>query len=248
MGTAHKGIHVVDYGSAYDGIYFGNISAGTDSSGWWYVAQDTFKGSLWDGSHDFEIPHITLYSFNIGGVYHSGTVETIIWGGMYTDVMRVEFSIDGGKNWSIITEQKTGEEIGYDWTIPDVSSDQCLIRVTDLDKPAYTNKSYLPFTITGPSGISDSSDLKPENSITSSCYPNPFNPFTTLRYILPRNGKVTITLFNALGQKMRQFDRGEEPKGTHEMKLEGRGLTTGVYFYRIETGYAAELGRMLVIK
>jgi hypothetical protein len=248
-GTTRKGIHVVDYGSAYDGIYCDNSSAGADSSGWWYVGQDSFRGSFWDNYHDFEQPGIKLISFNDGGIYHAGDVETIVWMGMANDVIRVEFSSDNGKTWNIIIDKKEeNQEIGYDWKIPNVSSDLCHIRVTDLDKPAYTNMSYLPFTITGPSGISDSGNLQPENFITASCYPNPFNPYTTIRYYVPTAGKVKISIHNALGQKIRQFDRGVESRGIHEMRMDGRDLTSGVYFYRIERGAKEVTGRMLLMK
>jgi hypothetical protein len=249
-GTVHKGIHIVNYGSAYDGIYCDNSSAGADSSGWWYVGYDCFRGRIWDGSEHYMYSDwpIKLHSFNDGGVYHSGDVKTIIWIPMMHQVTKVEFSSDNGKTWSILADSAPPEEIGFDWTIPDVSSDQCLIRITNLNKPENISISDQPFTIERKSGISESGDFQSGNSISASCYPNPFNPYTTLRYTLSRNGKVTITLFNALGQKIRQFDRGEESKGTHEMRLDGRNLSTGMYFFRIESGSAFALGKMIVVK
>jgi hypothetical protein len=247
-GTTHKGLHIVDYGSAYDGIYCDNPTAGADSSGWWYVGQDTFKGYLWDGGHDFEQPGITLYSLNDGAVYHTGEVETIIWRSHFSPLVRIEFSFDGGMTWCLIKDQVPGIDESYDWTIPDISSNRCLIKITDMNKENLTDISDQFFTVTGSTGVSLSNETHPENFITCSCYPNPFNPFTTIRYILPRNGKVTITLFNALGQRISLFNRGEEKKGAHEMELNGRELTSGVYFYRVETVFGTALGRMLLMK
>ena len=42
--------------------------------------------------------------------------------------------------------------------------------------------------------------------------------------------------------------RGEEQKGVYELKFDGKGMTSGVYFYRIETGFAVASGRMLLMK
>jgi ligand-binding sensor domain-containing protein len=79
-------------------------------------------------------------------------------------------------------------------------------------------------------------------------YPNPFNPSTVIRYELGLPGRVTLTVFNALGQQVRRFDLGRKDRGAHEYRFDGSKLTSGVYFYRVETEKAAATGKMLLVR
>ncbi len=65
-------------------------------------------------------------------------------------------------------------------------------------------------------------------------YPNPFNPSTTIRYGLPNRSHVSLTVFNTLGQQVALLQDGGQEAGYHEVRFEGSGLSSGVYFYRIQ--------------
>jgi len=65
-------------------------------------------------------------------------------------------------------------------------------------------------------------------------YPNPFNPSTTIRYGLPQKATVSLTVFNALGQKVADLAGGEEGPGYHEVRFDASGLASGLYFYRLQ--------------
>ena len=65
-------------------------------------------------------------------------------------------------------------------------------------------------------------------------FPNPFNPSTTIRYGLPSRSHVALTVFNALGQQVALLQNGEQEAGYHEVKFDASGLSSGVYFYRIQ--------------
>lgn len=67
-------------------------------------------------------------------------------------------------------------------------------------------------------------------------YPNPFNPSTTIRYALPRQSHVTLTLFTMLGQRVAQLVSGEVDAGNHEVQFNASAMSSGMYFYRLQVG------------
>lgn len=64
-------------------------------------------------------------------------------------------------------------------------------------------------------------------------YPNPFNPTTHIGYALPGRSHVVLEVFNLLGQKVAELVNGDMDAGSHDVRFDGTGLASGVYFYRI---------------
>ena len=89
---------------------------------------------------------------------------------------------------------------------------------------------------------------KPEQFVTAKCYPNPFNPQTTLQYEISHPGKVTISIYNVVGQEVKVYNIGNKDQGVYELVFDASNLTSGIYFYRVDTGYAAVTGKMLYMK
>ena len=79
-------------------------------------------------------------------------------------------------------------------------------------------------------------------------YPNPFNPTTTIRYALPSRSHVTLTVFNTLGQQVATMVNETQGAGYHEVKFDGSGLASGVYFYRLKAGEYVATKRLLVVR
>jgi hypothetical protein len=79
-------------------------------------------------------------------------------------------------------------------------------------------------------------------------YPNPFNPTTTIRYGLPHNSFVTLTVYNTLGQQVAQLVNEQQQAGYHDAMFRGDGLASGVYFYRIQAGDFVAGRKLLLLK
>jgi uncharacterized delta-60 repeat protein len=77
-------------------------------------------------------------------------------------------------------------------------------------------------------------DDMPSRFSLSQNYPNPFNPSTMIRYALPMRSCVILSVFNALGQQVAVLQDGEQVAGYHEVRFDGRYLSSGVYFYRMQ--------------
>jgi photosystem II stability/assembly factor-like uncharacterized protein len=84
--------------------------------------------------------------------------------------------------------------------------------------------------------------------ILSQNYPNPFNPSTTIRYGLPNRSHVTLSVVNTLGQLVAVLQNGEQEGGYHEVKFDGTGFPSGVYFYRMQAGDFVETRKLLLVR
>ncbi len=73
----------------------------------------------------------------------------------------------------------------------------------------------------------------PDKFTLAQNYPNPFNPTTTIEYHLKSGSKVNLEVYDVLGRKVRTLLNAFEPAGIHHVVFESRGLSTGIYFYKI---------------
>jgi spore coat protein A len=79
-------------------------------------------------------------------------------------------------------------------------------------------------------------------------YPNPFNPSTEIRFALPEDARVVLTLYNSLGQEIQRLLDADAPAGNHTVKLDASKLSSGTYFYRIQAGGYTAMKKMTLIK
>jgi hypothetical protein len=84
-------------------------------------------------------------------------------------------------------------------------------------------------------------------------YPNPFNPDTRISFSLPRNGQVTLEIFNILGQRVRELVNEVRPAGTYAVEWDGtddfgKRVSSGVYFYRLNSGTEVLAKKMMLLK
>jgi len=79
-------------------------------------------------------------------------------------------------------------------------------------------------------------------------HPNPFNARTMVSYTLPAAGPVMLEVFNILGQKVIEIDRGIEQAGTHTVNLDMNVRPSGVYLYRLKSGPLSRTRKLLLIR
>lgn len=100
--------------------------------------------------------------------------------------------------------------------------------------------------------VSDRTDM-PDHYSLSPNYPNPFNPGTNFHFTMKKEGRVTITVYNLLGQKTIDLVDGEFAAGTHTIYWDGldqngKAVTSGIYFYRMKTADFEQSRKMVVLK
>jgi len=80
-------------------------------------------------------------------------------------------------------------------------------------------------------------------------YPNPFNPTTSIVYNLPKASRVSIYVYNMLGQVVaRLVDNQFMPAGLNKAQFNGADLTSGTYIYKMETAEFVETKKMILLK
>jgi len=84
-------------------------------------------------------------------------------------------------------------------------------------------------------------------------YPNPFNPITSLRYDLPEQAKVTLTVYDLIGKEVTQLVNTTQEAGDKSVQwdatdMHGKPVSAGVYLYQIRAGEFVQTRKMLLLK
>ncbi|MCB0265176.1 MAG: T9SS type A sorting domain-containing protein [Calditrichaeota bacterium] len=97
-------------------------------------------------------------------------------------------------------------------------------------------------------GLEPADGQIPDEYKLSQNYPNPFNPGTTIEFALPYSGWVTLKIYNALGQEVAVLVAENMVAGTYKYDWNASGLSSGVYFYRLETGEFSATKKLLFLQ
>jgi len=101
-------------------------------------------------------------------------------------------------------------------------------------------------------GMEDTEGI-PTTYDLSQNYPNPFNPVTTIKYQIPKAGRVTLTIYNILGQNVIMLVDRVMPAGYYQVQWNGvnqRGVpvSSGIYIFRMQAGTFSDTRKMLFVK
>ena len=88
----------------------------------------------------------------------------------------------------------------------------------------------------------------PQSFCLEQNYPNPFNPTTTIRFALPEQSFVRLSLYNVLGNEITVLVDDDMAPGEYDIVLDARNLSSGVYFYRIQTEGFIRTKKLMVLK
>jgi tetratricopeptide (TPR) repeat protein len=87
-----------------------------------------------------------------------------------------------------------------------------------------------------------------EEEFSSSNYPNPFNPTTTISYNLPTEGKVLVKVYDVLGREVETLVNEIRTAGTHKVEWNGSRYSSGIYFYSVTYKNKTLYKKMLMVK
>jgi hypothetical protein len=99
-----------------------------------------------------------------------------------------------------------------------------------------------------PTGIEDKSIQTPERFTLEQNFPNPFNPSTNIKFSLPDETFVKLTVYNSIGREVRTLISKRMDAGNYQIIFDAAHLTSGIYFYRIQTEGFMLAKKMLLIR
>ncbi len=93
----------------------------------------------------------------------------------------------------------------------------------------------------------------PDNFDLSQNYPNPFNPSTTIEFQIPKRDRVSLSIYNTLGQKIRTLLNKELSVGSYRVEWDGKNeggqeVASGVYLYKLESDLISVSKKMMLLK
>jgi hypothetical protein len=125
------------------------------------------------------------------------------------------------------------------------------VRAVDATNVSRTNPNAAPTELydakTGTTDVAKPNPVPSEFTLSQN-FPNPFNPATIISFDIPRNGTVTLKVYDVLGKEVAQLFNGETSFGRHSVQFNAAGLSSGVYFYRLTSGDFVQTKRMMLIK
>ena len=234
------------------------------------------QDSLYQGVNDvyapFDRPAIGVSADN-NALFYSLMVMTNRFGGpVDTTNYRAQYltaSGNGGQTWKTPVRITPTTPV-MDWTyasmtpVSDMDANYYYVNMTiqkdtipgsfvqgATNGPSLAQQMFTRITISRDSiitGSTNSSGEIPVNFNLYQNYPNPFNPVTNIKFDLPKNGFVTLKVFDILGREMTTLVNETLSAGSYESEWDALSYPSGVYFYRLVTDGFSEVKKMLLIK
>ena len=163
-------------------------------------------------------------------VQRGGTGSTELWGYQLTQVAQTG-------NWA------------PDWPLPEASDmmyGNTAYQTGGTDGLPLGDPNWFGHTL----GVNDHNNNQlPTQFSLSDAYPNPFNPSTNVKFTLPKDGNVTLKIYNITGQLvMTVINNQNVSRGTHEYNIDMSRFASGVYFYTLQQNNNFIAKKMILMK
>jgi hypothetical protein len=110
-----------------------------------------------------------------------------------------------------------------------------------------TYRPNLRITAGGAVGIIKNNEIPLSYSLSQN-YPNPFNPVTSINYAIPKQGFVSLKIYDILGREITALVNEVKTPGYYVVDFDASNLGSGVYFYKIVSNDFTDIKRMMLIK
>lgn len=205
---------------------------------------------------------VTVTSPNGGENWLINSTKLITWTttGNISKV-KLEYSVNSGATFTQIATNvpNTGS---YQWRVPGPATLYASVRISDVANPT-TVRDWSETFFAMSRVISLSGEVKNQNELQSpeingeeiptefslsQNYPNPFNPSTVISYQLPVDSKVTIKVYNILGNEVATLVDGLQVAGHRFVEWNASEMPSGLYYYKLQTETFSDMKKLVLMK
>jgi ligand-binding sensor domain-containing protein len=208
----------------------------------WDIKID-YTGSVWITTHfsglakfNYSLNQWTVYNTTNSGIPSNNLYKVLIYGhNKWIGTQESGLAYYNDTNWVV-----------FNFPLP---SNSVLNLGLDSNKNLWicTDGGLAIYNATGIVGINNNQNF-PSNIALYQNYPNPFNVSTKIKYELPQNSHVIITVFDITGRTCGQLLNVDELAGSYEVIFNANNFASGIYFYKLETEYFTETKKMVLLK
>jgi len=217
---------------------------------WRVSANGTVGTSAWSQVRSFEPDDafVQILSPNGGEVLTIGDTTIIRWDTNISDSVKLDLL--QGETYIGLLGTSIGSTNAFRWIVPASVTPGTLyrIRIESIADSSLSDSSDTEFTIMNPSDVDNTNNNLLSDYNLYQNYPNPFNSSCALKFSIPKSSRVTLKIFNTLGEELETLVNEEKPTGTYELSWNAANLPSGVYFYRLQAGSFVQTRKMILLK
>lgn len=187
-------------------------------------------------------------------------------GSTYYDYTRFQVSTDNGSTWTSLPGKYTvtaGSQPGWSgvrrWVYESINLSAYVNKTVKLRFTMYTDAGtpgdgfyfddfkVVDYTNTA-TGISSVEGEVPASYFLNQNYPNPFNPVTSIKFGIPKDGFVSVKIYDIQGREIRTLVSSDLKAGNYNAGFDASGLSSGIYYYKLVSGSYSETKKMILVK
>ena len=200
--------------------YYG-IYLSTDYGDNWSEADTGFPDNAFNYSYLFRMPLI---------IYNNDILTGTKYGVFITKNL--------GSNWTAVNDGLSGDALVIN-----------SLTINGNDLYIATNNGVWKRSLAGIVSVENNNDNLPKDFLLYQNYPNPFNPSTTIQYALAKESRVTVKIYNIIGQEVITLVDEVQNIGIHKIVWSANPkLTSGVYFCHLTAGFYVDTKKLLLLK
>lgn len=198
------------------------------------ILAENWNGSFWNSYVQ------TRFTYSLDEPQLSGLIE--VWDNIQWIVnSRYSYSYNANGYFihGIYELWENGNWVPYDGIITIENPDGFVDHLLTYEVFVYYGK---------PTGVDEEGRFHLKDFELSQNYPNPFNPSTTIKFQIPRNGFVTLKVYDILGNEVATLVNEEKAIGKYEINFDASRIASGVYIYRLKVNDYIDVKKMILIK
>lgn len=161
------------------------------------------------------------------------------------DYLTISYSFNGIFNWE---KRENGSASSNDYASGIAVQDTDKIYVTGSANFSGTGIAFYTLRYSTFIGIEPISTIIPQSFQLNQNYPNPFNPETSIRFDIPKQSFVNISVYDILGRKVENLVNEQLKAGEYIVKWDAAKYSSGIYFYSIATDGYQSTKKMILAK